>query len=76
MLPLVSIPPTLAQNLQPYHRVFCRTASFAQVSRYLTGLLLSPNKMLQGIYAQWVGSEREATVGRRAMHAAVFESAG
>lgn len=75
MLPLVKIPQTLAQTLQPYRAVFCRSAGFAQVSRYLTGLLLSPNKTLQGIHAQWVWPEGEA-VGRRAMHAAVFESAG
>ena len=75
MLPLVKIPQTLVQTLQPYRAVFCRSAGFAQVSRYLTGLLLSPNKTLQGIHAQWVWPEGEA-VGRRAMHAAVFESAG
>jgi hypothetical protein len=51
MLPMVSLPPTLQKNLQPYRAVFCRTAGFAQVSRYLTGLLLSPNKTLQGIHA-------------------------
>jgi hypothetical protein len=75
MLPLVSLPPTLQKNLQPYRAVFCRTAGFAQVSRYLTGLLLSPNKTLQGIHAQWVWPEGER-VQRRSMHAAVFESRG
>ena len=75
MLPLVSIPQTLQKSLQPYRAVFCRTAGFAQVSRYLTGLLLSPNKTLQGIHAQWVWPEGQR-VKRRAMHAAVFESVG
>jgi hypothetical protein len=75
MLSLVNIPQTLQKNLQPYRTVFCRTAGFAQVSRYLTGLLLSPNKTLQGIHVQWVWPEGES-VQRRAMHAAVFESAG
>jgi hypothetical protein len=51
MLPMVSLPHTLQRNLQPYRTVFCRTAGFAQVSRYLSGLLLSPNKTLQGIHA-------------------------
>jgi hypothetical protein len=74
MLPLVSIPPTLKRPLSPYRAVFCRTAGFAQVSRYLTGLLLSPNKTLQGIHAQWVWPEGEG-IQRQAMHAAVFESA-
>jgi hypothetical protein len=75
MLPMVSLPPTLQKNLQPYRAVFCRTAGFAQVSRYLTGLLLSPNKTLQGIHAQWVWPQGER-VERRSMHAAVFESRG
>jgi hypothetical protein len=75
MLPMVSLPPTLQKNLQPYRSVFCRTAGFAQVSRYLTGLLLSPNKTLQGIHAQWVWPQGER-VERRSMHAAVFESRG
>ena len=75
MLPLVSIPQTLQKHMQSYRAVFCRNSGFAQVSRYLTGLLLSPNKTLQGIHAQWVWPEGEG-VQRRAMHAAVFESAG
>lgn len=75
MLPLVQIPQTLQTHLQGYRAVFCRTAGLAQVSRYLTGLLLSPNKTLQGIHAQWVWPEGEG-IQRRAMHAAVFESTG
>jgi hypothetical protein len=75
MLPMVSLPPTLQKNLQPYRAVFCRTAGFAQVSRYLAGLLLSPNKTLQGIHAQWVWPQGER-VERRSMHASVFESSG
>ena len=75
MLPLVGIPETLQKQLQQYRSVFCRNSGFAQVSRYLTGLLLNPNKTLQGIHAQWVWPEGER-VGRRAMHASVFESAG
>ena len=54
MLPLVGIPKTLQKQLQHYRSVFCRNSGFAQVSRYLTGLLLNPNKTLQGIHAQWV----------------------
>jgi hypothetical protein len=44
-----------------------------QVSRYISGLLLSENKTVQGIYAQQVDGEGER-VTRRAMHAAVFEA--
>jgi hypothetical protein len=75
MLPLVGIPQTIQKTFQHYRSVFCRTAGFNHVSRYLTGLLLSPNKTLQGIYHQWVWPLGEA-VNRRAMHASVFESAG
>ena len=75
MLPLVGIPQSIQKSFQSYRSVFCRTAGFKHVSRYLTGLLLSPNKTLQGIYHQWVWPEGEQ-VERRSMHASVFESAG
>jgi len=42
------------------------------VSRYVTGLLISPNKTLQGIYANQVWPEKKPS--RRAMHEAVFEA--
>jgi hypothetical protein len=54
-------------------RSFPETPDFAHVSRYVTGLLLSPYKTLQGIYSQWVFPEGES-VSRRAMHEAVFEA--
>src|SRR6202008_1094671 len=38
----------------------------------VTGLLVSPNKTLQGIYAQQVWPEQKPS--RRAMHEAVFEA--
>lgn len=73
MLPLVGIPKTVEQVLSGYRSVFCREAGFEHISRYISGLLLSPNKTLQGIYEQWVWPEGEG-VTRRAMHAAVFEA--
>jgi len=73
LLPLVGIPELIAEGLRPYRDLFCRAAGFKHVSRYVTGLLLSPNKTLQGIHAQQVWPE-EAGVSRRAMHAAVFEA--
>jgi len=75
MLPLVGIPPTLEVGLAPDRELFCRTAGFEHVSRDVTGLILSPNKTLQGIYGQpgWKEGER---VSRRARHAAVFEAGG
>jgi DDE superfamily endonuclease len=73
MLPFVGVPKTIADGMSAYREVFCREAGFEQVSRYVSGLLLSQNKTLQGIHAQQVylaGKE----VSRRAMHAAVFEA--
>ena len=40
---------------------------------YVTGLILSPHKTLQGIYALQVES-KGGKASRRAMHAAVFEA--
>jgi hypothetical protein len=73
MLPIVGVPATIHRGLAPYRDVFCRAEGFEHVERYVTGLLLSPNKTLQGIYdAQvWPGG---AQPSRRAMHAAVFEA--
>jgi hypothetical protein len=59
--------------LAPYRDVFCREAGFEHISRYVTGLLLSPNKTLQGLYDGQVW-ESEHAPSRRAMHAAVFEA--
>jgi hypothetical protein len=59
MLPLVTIPGTIRAGLTPYREVFCREEGFDHISRYVTGLLLSPNKTLQGIYdCQIWGKER------------------
>jgi hypothetical protein len=73
MLPLVGVPVTLRHGLAPYREVFCRAEGFDHVSRYVTGLILSPKKTLQGIYDVQVwgpGMPRS----RRAMHEAVFEA--
>lgn len=53
--------------------MFCRAEGFDHVSRYVTGLLLSPHKTLQGIY-DVQGWEPGAPRSRRAMHEAVFEA--
>ena len=71
--PLVGIGSTIKGFLQDYREVFFRNAGFEHVSRYINGLLLSPNKTLQGIYAQIVWPEGRQ-VSRRAMHEAVFEA--
>ena len=73
MLPLVGIPPTIAEGMQAYRKVFCRQEGFEHVRHYVSGLLLCPNKTLQGIYAQRVFVEGKR-VSRRAMHEALFEA--
>jgi hypothetical protein len=73
MVPLVGVPETIRCGLAPYRDVFCRAVGFEHISRYVTGLLLSPNKTLQGIYDMQVW-EPGAPHSRRAMHEAVFEA--
>jgi hypothetical protein len=50
MVPFVGVPETIRRGLAPYREVFCRAEGFDHVSRSVTGLLLSPNKTLQGLY--------------------------
>src|SRR5438128_11624031 len=73
MVPLVGVPETVRRGLAPYRDVFCRAEGFDHVSRYVTGLLLSPNKTVQGIYDVQVW-EPGTPRSRRAMHEAVFEA--
>jgi hypothetical protein len=73
MLPLAGVPLLVAAWLKSYRDIFCREAGFEPVSRYLAGLLLSPNKTVPGSYAQQIGPE-DPPVSRRALQAAVFEA--
>jgi hypothetical protein len=73
MVPLVGVPETIRRGLAPYREVFCRAEGFEHISRYVTGLILSPNKTLQGIYDRQVW-EPGVSHSRRAMHEAVFEA--
>jgi hypothetical protein len=72
MLPMLEVPETIRKGLRPYRDLFRRAEGFEHVSRYVTGLIVSPNKTLQGIYADqvWEGH----TPSRRVMHEAVFEA--
>lgn len=72
MLPMVSVPETIRKGLRPYRDLFRRSEGFEYVSRYVTGLIVSPKKTLQGIYANQVWAEDKPT--RRTMHEAVFEA--
>jgi hypothetical protein len=73
MFPLVGVPETITKGMNAYRSVFCRAEGFEHVSRYISGLLLSENKTVQGISAQQVDPQGQG-VTRRAMHAAVFEA--
>jgi hypothetical protein len=72
MLPITRVPETIATGMAQFRSVFCREEGFEHVSRYVTGLIVSPNKTLQGIYDLQVW-DRQAP-SRRAMHAGVFEA--
>jgi hypothetical protein len=72
MLPIVGVPETVRKGLRAYRDLFRRDEGFEYVSRYVTGLLVSPNKTLQGIYASQVWPEQRPS--RRAMPEAIFEA--
>jgi hypothetical protein len=72
VLPIVCVPQTIAQGMERLRKVFCRAEGFEHVCRFITGLVLGPNKTLQGIYDLQVW--RGEAPSRRAMHEAVFES--
>ena len=64
MLPIIEVPETIALGMKNYRNVFCE--GFDYVSRYVTGLIISPNKTLQGIYDLQVWEDGKPS--RRAMH--------
>jgi len=72
MLPVVGVPKTVQRQMRPYRDLFRRSEGFEHVSRYVTGLLVSPNKTSQGIYAAQVWEGKKPCY--RTMHEAVFEA--
>jgi hypothetical protein len=70
MLPITGIPETIAKGMAGFRDLFCRKEGCEHLTRYVTGLILSPNKTLQGIYGLQVWNRD--TPSRRAMHEAVF----
>ena len=72
MLPITRVPETIAQGMAHFRPLFCRKEGFEHVSRYVTGLVLSPHKTLQGMYDLQVWGQRAPS--RRAMPAGVFEA--
>ena len=72
MIPMIEVPGSVAAGMEKYRKIFCREEGYEHVSRYVTGLIISPNKTLQGIYDQQVWKGKKPS--RRAMHVGVFES--
>jgi len=72
MLPITGVPEPLVKGMKSVREIFCRAEGLEHVGRFITGLILSPNKTLHGIYDAPVW-EGEAP-SRRAMHEGVFES--
>ena len=50
MLPIIRVPEILAKGMESFRKIFCRAEGFEHICRFITGLILSPNKTLQGIY--------------------------
>lgn len=74
MLPIVEVPKSIEAGMLNYRDVFCREEGFDHVSRYVTGLIISPNKTLQGIYDLQVWGASSGKPNRRCMHESVFEN--
>ncbi len=74
MLPILNISSIISGYLSSYRDVFYRSEGFDWVQRYLIGLLISPNKTVQGIYNLFVWLDPKYRRSRRAMHASLFES--
>jgi hypothetical protein len=72
MLPMVEVPKTIRQGLRPYRDLFRRAEGLEHGSRYVSGLIVSPNKTVQGIDANEVWEGKKPS--RRVMHEAVFEA--
>src|SRR6266481_3591572 len=67
MLPMVEVPETIRKGLRPYRDLFRRAEGFAHVSRYVAGLIVSPNKTVQGINALQVWDGEKLLPRHRAL---------
>ena len=71
MCPIV-VPNFIKNKMSEYRNVFCKDSGFEHILNYITGLILSPNKTLQGIYNSIISFDKKSS--RRAMHESIFES--
>ncbi|HEX3034785.1 MAG TPA: hypothetical protein VHT73_06555 [Thermodesulfobacteriota bacterium] len=72
MLPIIEVPETIRTGMAGFRDLFCRDEGFEHICRYVTGLVISPNKTLQGIYDLQVFDGTRPS--RRSMHESVFET--
>ncbi len=72
MLPITEVPKSIASGMSNYRNVFCKDEGFEHVSRYVTGLIISPNKHFREYMTFRSGKTKKPS--RRAMHQSVFES--
>lgn len=46
LLPIVEVPKTIEEEMEKYREVFFRKEGFEHIKRYVSGLIISPNKTL------------------------------
>jgi hypothetical protein len=63
MLLIIRVPEILAKGMESFRKIFCREEGFEHICRFITGLILSPNKTLQGIYDLQVWEGEAPSVG-------------
>ena len=73
MFPLIT-PDIIINYMNNYRTVFCKDAGFNHICNFVTGLIINPNKTLQGIYNASITDRNQSS--RRASHKAIFESNG
>jgi hypothetical protein len=61
MLPMVGVPETIRKGLRPYRDLFRRAEGFEYVSRYVTGLIVSPKKTAGDLCQSSVGRAQTDT---------------
>src|SRR5437763_16127995 len=78
MLPIIRVPEILAKGMESFRKVFRRMEGFEHICRFITGLILSPTKPLQGIYdlQGWDGAAPSPRALPHALLAAGVPSAG
>lgn len=72
MFPILVVPQNVREWMDNFRNYFHREAGFDYVCRYVAGLIISPNKTLQGIHDLQVWEDKEPRC--RTMHEAVFET--